>query len=167
MNSRNQRANAINDYFLDVIVQEIMEYDDDVKLKAIHNKEKVNIEIPEYVEASCDVCVKGWNYENEFGLCDCECDNCGYEMRECQYKCYDVRATVEHLEEYINKYQPYVRSVDINIKQKFNKELIECIELDCYACMGGWNFRNEFGLCNCMCNICYGCYRDCRGECRE
>jgi|AntRauTorckE5430_2_1112549.scaffolds.fasta_scaffold50607_1 hypothetical protein len=87
MNSRNQRVNAINDYFPAVIVQEIMEYDDDVKLKAIHNKEKVNTEIPEYFEASCDACVKGWNYKNEFGLCNCMCSICYGCYRDCRGEC--------------------------------------------------------------------------------
>ena len=45
-------------------------------------------ELVNYFIPSCDCCCKGWGIENEFGLCQCWCNNCGREMSDCQYKCY-------------------------------------------------------------------------------
>ena len=36
---------------------------------------------------SCDCCVKGWDYENEFGWCNCWCSKCDDLLRDCRYNC--------------------------------------------------------------------------------
>ena len=36
---------------------------------------------------SCDCCVKGWDYKNEFGWCNCWCSKCDFLLRDCRYNC--------------------------------------------------------------------------------
>jgi len=38
---------------------------------------------------SCDCCVKGWGQPNEFGLCNCRCNNCPKSYSDCRYSCYN------------------------------------------------------------------------------
>jgi len=45
-------------------------------------------ELINYFIPSCDCCCKGWGIENEVGLCQCWCDNCGRDLGDCQYNCY-------------------------------------------------------------------------------
>lgn len=37
----------------------------------------------------------------------------------------------------------------------------------CDCCVMGFSQPNKFGLCNCMCSVCYDDYRYCRGNCEK
>ena len=37
--------------------------------------------------SSCDCCLKGWNKQNKYGICNCWCSFCDILLRDCKYKC--------------------------------------------------------------------------------
>ena len=39
------------------------------------------------IKYTCDCCTRGFDYPNIFGLCQCWCNKCGREQRDCKYTC--------------------------------------------------------------------------------
>jgi hypothetical protein len=60
---------------------------------------------------------------------------------------------------------------EVDLVGKEEEEEDEEEEVDfsdcCDCCVKGWSVENEFGRCECMCDNCYGDYRDCKGECEK
>ena len=60
-----------------------------IKLGLIQENENKSEDNHDY-ENSCDCCLGSWSDEpNEYGICNCICDECGDNLRSCRYECED------------------------------------------------------------------------------
>ena len=84
---------------------------------------------------TCDCCLGGWDRENEYGWCECICDECDRRLGDCKYTCQDIEEEV---------------AVETNLDRRIRMRDANL----CYDCGLSWDTDSVKGECKCPCYVC-------------